>query len=59
VTQPFVIDGHQLHLGISIGRAVFPIDADDDDGLLRCADAAMFSVKRSGRGRIPALGRGR
>ncbi len=57
VTQPFVIDGHQLHLGISIGRAVFPIDADDADGLLRCADAAMFSVKRSTRTRTSYLER--
>jgi GGDEF domain-containing protein len=59
VTRPFVIDGHQLHLGISIGRAVFPIDADDADGLLRCADAAMFSVKRTTRGRAPHVGRAR
>ncbi len=47
LTQPFMIDGHQLQLGASIGRAVFPIDADTPDGLLRCADAAMFGVKRS------------
>ena len=53
VTRPFMIDGHQLHLGISIGRAVFPIDADDADGLLRCADAAMFGVKRDTRARTP------
>jgi diguanylate cyclase (GGDEF)-like protein len=51
VTRPFVIDGHQLHLGASIGRAVFPIDAEDPDGLLRAADAAMFGVKRDTRGR--------
>jgi diguanylate cyclase (GGDEF)-like protein len=59
VTRPFVIDGHQLHLGISIGRAVFPIDADDADGLLRCADAAMFSVKRSTYARALYDGRSR
>ena len=59
VTQPFVIDGHQLHLGISIGRAVFPIDADDADGLLRCADAAMFSVKRNARAGVAYLRRAR
>ena len=46
-----MIDGHQLTLGASIGRAVFPIDADDADGLLRCADATMFGVKRETRGR--------
>jgi diguanylate cyclase (GGDEF)-like protein len=46
LTDPFVIEGHELRLGVSIGRAVFPIDAGDPDGLLRCADAAMFGVKR-------------
>jgi diguanylate cyclase (GGDEF)-like protein len=51
LTKPFVIDGHELHLGASIGRAVYPIDADDADGLLRSADAAMFAVKRDGRAR--------
>jgi diguanylate cyclase (GGDEF)-like protein len=51
LTRPFMIDGHQLRLGASIGRAVFPIDADTPDGLLRCADAAMFAVKRDTRGR--------
>jgi diguanylate cyclase (GGDEF)-like protein len=59
VTQPFVIDGHRLHLGASIGRAVFPIDADDPDGLLRAADAAMFEVKRDTRARSLPVVRGR
>jgi diguanylate cyclase (GGDEF)-like protein len=56
LTDAFVIDGHELHLGASIGRAVFPIDADDADGLLRCADAAMFGVKRDTRTRRLAPG---
>jgi diguanylate cyclase (GGDEF)-like protein len=51
LTRPFMIDGHELRLGASIGRAVFPIDAETPDGLLRCADAAMFAVKRSTRAR--------
>jgi len=49
LTRPFMIGGHQLRLGASIGQAVFPIDAETPDGLLRCADAAMFAVKRSTR----------
>ena len=49
LTRPFVIDGHRLQLGASIGRGVFPIDAEDADGLLRSADAAMFAVKRDTR----------
>ncbi len=55
LTHPFVIEGHELHLGASIGQAVFPIDADDADGLLRSADAAMFAVKRGAPARV--LGR--
>jgi diguanylate cyclase (GGDEF)-like protein len=59
LTRSFMIDGHQLQIGASIGRAVFPIDAEDPDGLLRCADAAMFAVKRSVYGRTPGPVRGR
>jgi diguanylate cyclase (GGDEF)-like protein len=59
LTRPFMIDGHQLRLGASIGRAMFPIDADTPDGLLRCADAAMFAVKRSARAAGLDAARGR
>jgi diguanylate cyclase (GGDEF)-like protein len=51
LTDPYLIEGHELHLGVSIGRALYPIDADDADGLLRAADAAMFGVKRGARAR--------
>jgi diguanylate cyclase (GGDEF)-like protein len=44
--NPFRIAGHELRLGASVGRAVFPIDADTADDLLRCADSAMFQNKR-------------
>jgi diguanylate cyclase (GGDEF)-like protein len=59
LTNPFTIDGHRLSLGVSIGRAVFPIDADDPDGLLRAADAAMFGVKRVSQSRAVNPVRGR
>jgi diguanylate cyclase (GGDEF)-like protein len=45
--NPFAIDGHRLRLGVSIGRSLYPLDADDADGLLRHADAAMFINKRA------------
>jgi diguanylate cyclase (GGDEF)-like protein len=48
--DPYTIDGHQLRLAASIGRAVFPIDADSADGLLRRADASMFANKRGAVG---------
>jgi diguanylate cyclase (GGDEF)-like protein len=44
--DPFKIAGHELRLGASVGRAVFPIDADTADDLLRRADSAMFQNKR-------------
>ena len=44
--EPFKIGDHKLRLGASIGRAVFPIDADTADELIRRADAAMFENKR-------------
>ena len=59
LTRSFAIDGHRLQLGASIGRAVFPIDAEDADGLLRSADAAMFAVKRDTRARTPNPARSR
>jgi diguanylate cyclase (GGDEF)-like protein len=48
--EPFSIDGHQIPLTGSIGRAVFPLDADSADGLLRRADASMFAAKRGAVG---------
>ncbi|HET8979114.1 MAG TPA: diguanylate cyclase [Solirubrobacteraceae bacterium] len=44
--EPFAVTGHRLRLGASIGRSVYPLDADDADALLRRADAAMFAQKR-------------
>jgi diguanylate cyclase (GGDEF)-like protein len=49
VAEPFRIGGRTVAVGVSVGRAVYPLDADDADGLLRTADAAMFQVKRSRR----------
>jgi diguanylate cyclase (GGDEF)-like protein len=45
--KPFVVDGHRLNVGASIGRAVFPGDGTDAESLLRVADAAMFEAKRA------------
>jgi diguanylate cyclase (GGDEF)-like protein len=45
--RPFAIAETTLTLGASIGRAVFPTDADSAESLLRVADAAMFEAKRN------------
>lgn len=49
--EPFTVAGHELKLSASIGRAVFPADADGADALLRRADTAMYSAKRRTGGR--------
>jgi len=56
---PFVVDGHELHLGASIGRAEYPADAETVESLLRSADAEMFGVKRARHDAAPELARGR
>lgn len=47
--NPFIEDGREIRVGASIGIALFPKDAIDSEGLLACADAAMYEAKRSGR----------
>jgi diguanylate cyclase (GGDEF)-like protein len=49
VSSPFMVDGTPVTIGVSIGRAAYPAQADDADTLLRTADAAMFEVKHGGR----------
>jgi diguanylate cyclase (GGDEF)-like protein len=49
-TDPFIVDGLELRLSASVGRAIFPIDANSADGLLRRADASMFAAKRRALG---------
>jgi diguanylate cyclase (GGDEF)-like protein len=42
--------GAVIKLSISQGLAVFPYDGDDQTGLIRCADDALYYVKEHGRG---------
>ena len=49
LTQPFTIDGESIQIGVSIGIAVFPEQADDADGLIAHADSAMYEAKEAGR----------
>ncbi len=47
--QPFDVDGREVFTSTSIGIAVFPMDGEDVDTLLRNADAAMYHAKDRGR----------
>lgn len=48
VREPVVVESHNLHLGLSVGIALFPRDADSLDGLVRNADIALFEAKKRG-----------
>lgn len=47
--QSFMLNGHELHVGCSIGITLYPEDGTDTVTLLKNADTAMYRVKESGR----------
>ncbi|HJV00264.1 MAG TPA: EAL domain-containing protein [Burkholderiaceae bacterium] len=48
LSAPFLIDGHDLRVGGSIGISVYPQDGADAETLLRLADIAMYRAKQQG-----------
>ncbi|MGB6487923.1 MAG: bifunctional diguanylate cyclase/phosphodiesterase [Steroidobacteraceae bacterium] len=50
--QPFLVNGEEIRVRISIGVSVFPDDARRGDDLLAHAEAALVSSKRHGGGRV-------
>lgn len=49
LTAPIVIGTEEILLSASIGIAVYPDDADDQQHLVACADAAMYVAKAAGK----------
>ncbi len=50
IGQEFVIHGHRIRLGMSIGVAIYPADGNDAETLVANADAALYRAKSEGRG---------
>jgi diguanylate cyclase (GGDEF)-like protein len=50
IGAPYVIQGHQLMIGASIGISTAPDDGNDPDQLLKNADLALYRAKADGRG---------
>lgn len=48
-SEPFVIDGHELVIGASMGISVSPDDGEDLETLIRNADQAMYGAKAKGK----------
>lgn len=49
LNQPFVIDGHELFVGASIGISMYPEAGDTGEALIQNADIAMYHVKGRGK----------
>ena len=52
LSRPFKVEGHTVQIGGSIGGAIFPDDATDQEELLKRADAAMYEAKEAGRNTV-------
>jgi len=48
-TAPVAIGGREIFSGASIGVALYPMDTEEGDSLLKFADSAMYHAKESGR----------
>ena len=49
LNDPFVIDGHELFVGASIGIAMYPEAGESGESLVQNADIAMYHVKSRGK----------
>jgi diguanylate cyclase (GGDEF)-like protein len=54
LSAPMTFDGLTLDIGASVGFAVYPSDATDEEQLMRKADTALYAVKEAGRGNVLA-----
>jgi diguanylate cyclase (GGDEF)-like protein/PAS domain S-box-containing protein len=50
ISAPYVIEGHQVVIGTSVGIAIGPSDGTSPDQLMRNADLALYRAKDDGRG---------
>lgn len=51
MAEPFLIQGHPILSGVSIGLAISPMDGETGESLMRNADLALYCAKDGGRGR--------
>ena len=48
LSEPYLIDGHSIHIAVSVGVAVYPGDGQTFDDLMKQADIAMYRAKGTG-----------
>jgi diguanylate cyclase (GGDEF)-like protein len=49
LARPFTLAGHEVFVTASIGIALYPLDGNDAENLLKNADVAMYHAKNQGR----------
>lgn len=52
VRQPFLIEGQELYVGVSIGVCIATGSDDSTEAMLKNADIALYRSKQSGRGSV-------
>jgi diguanylate cyclase (GGDEF)-like protein len=50
VAEPYTISGHPLIINACVGIALAPVDGNDGDRLLKCAELALHQAKANGPG---------
>ena len=50
LTKPYDLGGHTVNITISMGIALYPVDGETADQLLKSADLALFESKQKGKG---------
>jgi diguanylate cyclase (GGDEF)-like protein/PAS domain S-box-containing protein len=57
IAQPYFIDGHEVHITVSIGISICPDDGENSGTMIKHADAAMYQAKK-GRNQYQFFTRG-
>ena len=50
IGRSYLLEGHLINVGASVGIALSPADGDDGNTLLKNADLALYRAKQEGRG---------
>lgn len=50
LAEPFLIEGNELYVSMSMGLSIYPTDSRDSESLLRNAEMAMYRAKEQARG---------
>ena len=57
VSQPFVLEGHEVQITASAGLALYPDAGEDAETLVKHADLALYQAKRQGRNAVRVFDR--